>query len=52
MANVRAPNVVCDNRIRGLVVDAAHVKNLKTFDIASTFLITPENEVKRIEFAL
>ena len=37
MANIRAPN----DRIRGLVVHAAHVKNLKTVDIASTFLISP-----------
>ena len=41
MANIRAPNVLCDDRIRGLVVHAAHVINLKTVDIASTFLISP-----------
>jgi transposase len=40
MANIRAPNMVCDDKMRDLVIHSALVRNLRSVDIAANFLIS------------
>jgi hypothetical protein len=40
MANIRVLNAVCDDEMRNLIIHAAHVKNLKSSEIAEFCLVS------------
>ena len=47
MANIRVLNTVCDDKMRNLIIHAAHVKNLKSSEIAE-FCLVSKRTVDRI----